>query len=133
MDTKTFNCIWGVGIGIYLVSKLLKDNIVLVKYISNPFLINKKIDLRIYVLITGVKPLRVYISREGGVRINLKDYELNMESLKDPFIYVTNLILQKKNSSFIIGKNYDDQYGNDWTLKALENYFKEHNLNYGII
>ena len=56
-----------------------------------------------------------------------------MESLKDPFIHVTNPILQKKNSSFIIGKNYDDQYGNDWTLKALENYFKEHNLNYGII
>ena len=56
-----------------------------------------------------------------------------MESLKDPFIYVTNLILQKKNSSFIIGKNYDDQYGNDWTLKALENYFTDNNLNYGII
>ena len=56
-----------------------------------------------------------------------------MESLKDPFIHVTNPILQKKNSSFIIGKNYDAQYDNDWTLKALENYFKEHNLNYGII
>ena len=51
-----------------------------------------------------------------------------MESLKDPFIYVTNPIFQKKNSSFIIGKNYDDQYCNDWTLKALENYFKENNL-----
>ena len=56
-----------------------------------------------------------------------------MESLKDPFIYVTNPILQKKNSSFIIGKNYDAQYDNDWTLKALENYFTDNNLNYGII
>ena len=128
---KPLNGTAGIGIEIYLGPESLKDKIALVRYISNPFLINKKkIDLRIYVLITGVKPLRVYISKAGGVHLNIKDYELNMDTLKDPFMHITNPFVQKLNSSFVSGKNYDDQIGNDWTLKGLENYFKDNNLNY---
>ena len=124
----------GHGIEIYLGPESLKNNIVLVKYISNPFLVNKKkIDLRIYVLLTGVKPLRVYISKAGGIHMNLKDYLLNMDTLKDPYMHVTNQHFQMHNESFVTGLKYDDQYGNDWTLKGLENYFKENNLNYEIV
>ncbi len=39
------------------------------EYISDPFLINGlKSDIRIYVLITCVNPLRIYIYEDGLVR-----------------------------------------------------------------
>lgn len=38
-------------------------------YISNPHLIhNYKYDLRVYVLITSIDPLRVYMYKDGLVR-----------------------------------------------------------------
>lgn len=45
------------------------------RYISNPLLINGyKFDLRIYVAMTSINPLRIYIYKEGLVRFATDQY-----------------------------------------------------------
>ena len=62
------------GKGIYLVSdpSLVSpdDHCVAQKYIAEPFLLDGlKFDLRIYVLLYGVSPLRIFLYEEGLVRL----------------------------------------------------------------
>jgi hypothetical protein len=69
------------------------------KYLENPLLINKKkFDLRIYVLVTGVDPLRVYIHKEGLTRISTSNFSL--KNIKNRFAHLTNYSVNKKNAIF---------------------------------
>ena len=74
------------GKGIYLtreVDDITEDHCVVQLYIDKPFLMEKmKFDLRLYVLVTGVNPLRIYLSKEGLARLSTKMYdEVNEENL----------------------------------------------------
>ena len=45
------------------------------KYITNPFLIDGlKFDIRLYVLLYGVNPLRVFLFKDGLVRLATESY-----------------------------------------------------------
>lgn len=53
-----------------IYEKLSKfSSLIVSHYIDNPLLINKlKFDLRIYVAITGINPLRIYVYEDGLAR-----------------------------------------------------------------
>ena len=72
------------------------------KYIDNPLLINgHKSDLRLYVLVLGIDPLRIYLSREGLARLSTKMYEeVDDQNLDDMTMHLTNYAINKHSNKF---------------------------------
>jgi tubulin polyglutamylase TTLL4 len=69
------------------------------KYIADPYTIDgRKFDFRIYILVTGVDPMRIYIFNEGLTRISTNKYSL--KTLDDRFAHLTNYSVNKKSSVF---------------------------------
>jgi tubulin polyglutamylase TTLL6/13 len=70
---------------------------------AKPYLIdNLKFDLRIYALVFGVDPLRVFVYQEGLARFATEEYvgpqKGNLENL---FMHLTNYAIQKKSDAFV--------------------------------
>ena len=113
------------GRGIYLVddvSEVSLDEVSVVsKYISNPFLINgRKFDLRIYVLVTCLDPLRIYVFKEGLVRFATHAYDDSSQQKTDKFMHLTNYSINKKSSAFVQSNNLEhDDAGSKWSLSAF--------------
>ena len=100
-------CAGAQGKGIYLALNPKSidptaDSIVQ-NYISNPLLIDgKKFDLRIYVLIVSCDPLRVYIYKEGLVRLCVEEYKCpSKNNVDNQFMHLTNYSVNKKSQNQI--------------------------------
>lgn len=60
-----------------------------------------KFDLRLYVLVTGVDPLRIYLSKEGLARLSVKMYdEVDDQNLDDMMMHLTNYSINKNSAKF---------------------------------
>ena len=79
---------------------------------------NKKYDLRLYILITSLKPLRIYLYKDGLVRIASEKYSLDINSMGDKYIHLINTDVNKYNKYYIYPKNYSDENANIWNLKT---------------
>jgi tubulin polyglutamylase TTLL6/13 len=97
----------GAGHGIKLVQGFeglsrYKDSAVCQEYIS-PFLLNRfKFDLRVYVLVTSIDPLRVYIHKENMVRFCTEKYIApRKQNLTKLFCHLTNYSVNRNNPKFI--------------------------------
>lgn len=112
------------GDGIYLITDP-KDYLfnskqhVVQEYIANPLLIdNLKFDFRIYVVITSLEPLQVYIHSEGLARFCTVPYRApSAKNCHDAFMHLTNYSLNKRSSTYSHTETDDD--GSKRTLSSV--------------
>ena len=78
------------------------DQLVVQKYIAKPHLLDGfKYDLRIYVLLIGINPLRVYVYKDGLARLATEKYEKpNDKNMKNLFMHLTNFAINKNHENF---------------------------------
>lgn len=73
------------------------NSFVVQKYIKNPALIQgHKYDFRIYVLVTSVIHLTIFLYEDGLVRLASEKYS-DGKNLNDMYAHLTNYSLNKKN------------------------------------
>lgn len=113
------------GNGIYLTMNVdrfgVEDRFVVQEYIKRPLLIEGlKFDLRLYVLLAGCDPLRVYLHSEGLVRLATQPYTRPKASnLHRKFIHLTNYAINKESDRFIYNEDFDSDFvGHKRSLQA---------------
>lgn len=93
------------------------EQFVITKYIKDINLISgKKYDLRLYALVSGLKPLKIYFYREGQVRIASEIFSLNKTNIRNRFAHLTNIAVNKYNKNFIFPNKSNDYAANTWNL-----------------
>ena len=114
----------GKGIRLVTVRDIMniskKKKMIIQKYLSNPFLINGfKFDLRMYVLLAGVDPMRVYIYNEGLVRLATAPYSLRTKS---KYVHLTNYSINKNSSSYKVSTTNQpvETDGSKWSLHTFK-------------
>ena len=135
---KPLNMSSGMGIHIFTsLKEEMKNNrkeFLISKYYGNPHLIKgKKYDMRIYVLITGFQPLRVYLYNEGLIRIAADKYQLNIDSLDNIYSHLTNTAINVKNKKYKNPKNEMDESANKWNFKTYRNYLTKKKLDVDLL
>lgn len=70
-----------------------------------------KFDLRIYVLVTSVNPLEMFIYKEGFGRFSTVPYNLDPNDKANKYIHLTNVSINKYNLKNSDGANNDEVYG----------------------
>ena len=100
----------------------------LTRYIYNPHLINnKKYDLRLYLLVTGYTPLKIYLFDEGLTRFASEEYSLNQDNMSNRYIHLTNYSINKSSEKYQKNNDYGEEEGNKWSLSTLRKHFKNNN------
>ena len=95
----------------------MKEPHVISRYIDNPLLIGgKKFDLRIYVLVTNYRPLKVWLYSMGFGRFCNENYTTDIAEMDNMFVHLTNVAIQK------CSDKYNDKHGGKWTLQSLKFY-----------
>ncbi|KAJ3098341.1 Tubulin polyglutamylase ttll6 [Phlyctochytrium planicorne] len=113
------------GKGIFLFRNLKSisaqkgSNLIVQSYLPKPYLIdNLKFDLRVYVLVTSVDPLRIFIHKSGLARFATHRYSDPSEgNMSDVCMHLTNYAINKHSNSFIRGD--DENRGSKRTLASV--------------
>ncbi len=120
------------GRGIHL-TKTLDDvspleNQVAQLYVPNPLLVEGfKFDIRIYVLITSIRPLHVYMYKDGLVRLCTEPYKQpSAENLSDHLMHLTNYSINKVSERFVANEHRDnDGEGSKRSLRWLLSWIED--------
>ncbi|CAL7933921.1 unnamed protein product [Xylocopa violacea] len=115
------------GCGIKLITRFQEvsscQSLVVQRYISWPRLIDGiKFDIRLYVLLTSIDPLRIYVYSDGLVRLATIKYVNNASTLSERFMHLTNTSVNKVSPNFRPNDDPNKREGNMWSLKCLWKY-----------
>ena len=93
-----------------------------------PYLIDGlKFDIRIYVLISSVDPLTIYLYEEGLGRFATETYQApTRENMEDVCMHLTNYAINKDNPKFIFNQSEKDMTkGHKRSLTSVYELLKE--------
>lgn len=125
------------GEGIFILNSLKEiknKEFIITKYIMNLDLIKKKkYDLRLYVLVSGLKPLRIYFNKEGLVRRATENFSLNLSTIKNKFIHLTNTDINKNSKNYIYPNSSHDENAYIWNLDTYKKYLNRKKIDWNII
>jgi tubulin polyglutamylase TTLL1 len=97
----------------------MKEAYVICRYIDKPLLVGcKKFDLRIYVLVTSYRPLKVWLSTLGFARFCNEKYSSSIDELDNMMVHLTNVAIQKK------ADEYNTEHGSKWSIENLRFYLE---------
>jgi len=122
------------GKGIFLIREVDKVPVdfsttyVAQRYLHKPFLLDgHKFDLRLYVLVIGCDPLRIFLHSRGLVRLASEHYmEPTVKNLGQSTVHLTNYALNKLNPNFEENTDPDDaQDGHKRSWEAVYEYLKD--------
>ena len=72
------------------------------RYMHRPHLLDGyKYDLRLYVLLTSLNPLRIFLFREGLVRVCTQKYQPLERNMSDVRMHLTNYSINKDSENFV--------------------------------
>ena len=97
---------WFSGLGIKITNNLEEilescGNVVVQEYIERPLLVNeRKFDVRLYLLVTSLEPLKVFLYQDGIVSICSEEYSSEAASQLSKVAHLTNYSVNKTHQSF---------------------------------
>ncbi|GAB0092904.1 tubulin polyglutamylase TTLL13 [Sergentomyia squamirostris] len=104
-------------------TSMTQEKLICQEYVKNPLLIDGfKFDMRIYVLITDLDPLRIFVYNEGLARLATKTYKQpSIHNSGNMFMHLTNYSLNKRSQSF----SSDTESGSKRTFAILQRILEE--------
>ena len=101
------------------------------KFINNPHLLyGTKYHMRLYVLITGYSPMKLYLFNEGQVMRAAEKYSDNLDKLNRKEAVLTNLHITGNSKKYIHDIEYDSEKGSEWSVSTLRKYFIKNNIDF---
>lgn len=102
----------GINVVNDISSVIYGEPMIMQRYLKNPLLLNGyKFDLRIYVLVTSVNPLEIFIYKQGFGRFSTVPFNLDPNDKANKYIHLTNVSINKYNQKNMDGQNADDISG----------------------
>jgi len=97
------------------------EGFVVQKYIEQPFtILNKKFDIRQFVLVTSLDPLTVFLFEDCYLRFCTEDYSTE-GNLEDLYVHLTNHQVQKSSAKFHDSPIKESQ----WSLETFKRYLRD--------
>jgi hypothetical protein len=103
-----------------------RDEFIIQYYIEKPLLVNsKKFDLRLYIVLYGVKKMYAYLSEEGMARFCTVNYHApTRANKKNEYMHLTNYSLNKHSDQYVKHGGEETEETKEATKRKLTDIYK---------